>query len=76
MTGAATKEIMQLAYERTKATELAAALGKFIVGEPEPPRVCERHWGKLKSSAQQTLDEAFALIEHHTERIKQLKEMT
>ena len=62
------QEIMQLAFERAKATELAAALGNFLV------EASEWRCPKLKAIAETAFDSALAMISHHTEKIKQLKE--
>ena len=67
----ATQEIMRLAQERSRATDLAAATGRFLAdweGMEDSP--------VLKRRAEETLDAAFDVIKYTTERIKQLKEMT
>jgi hypothetical protein len=63
------QEIMQLAFERAKTTEFAVAVGNFLV---------EARWKcpKLKAIAETAFDSALAMISHHTNKIKQLKETT
>ena len=62
------QEIMQLAFERAKTTEFAAAVGNFLV------EASQWKCPKLKAIAETAFDSALAMISHHTNKIKQLKE--
>ena len=68
MTAETEQAIMQLAFERAKATEFSAAVGNFLVAAQE--------WKcpKLKAIAESAFDAALAMITHHTNEIKKLKE--
>ena len=65
----ATQEMMRLASERSRATWLAAAAGRFLAdihGLDDSPA--------LKACAERTLDAAFDVVKETTERINKLKE--
>lgn len=62
------KQIKQLAYERARATELAAALGNFLVEAQD--------WKcpKLRAAVESAYGMALNMTGHHTQAIQQLRD--